>query len=84
MDKIFWIEYTQLTADALESFIADMTTRANKARIACVDLLGKDPEAALIKKGEVTAYETLKRAVEMKLKEEMDYNDYRERTGQTG
>ena len=82
MDKLFWIEYTQVSADAMDSFIGDMQLRAQRARNACVDLLGSDDKAAMMKKGEAMAYDTLRRAVEHKLKEEIEYNDYRERTGQ--
>ena len=84
MDKIYWIYYTQLTADALDSFVADMNERAWRTRFECVDLLGKDQEAALMKKGEAMAYDKLRRAVEMKLKEEIDYERFREQSGQTG
>ena len=66
----------------MDSFIADMNARADKARISCVDLLEKDRDAALVKKGEVIAYETLRRAVERKLKEEIDYARFCEQSGQ--
>ena len=83
MDKIFWIEYTQATGDAVDSFISDMKRRIIDAQSECVKYIGQNNDMALLKKGEVHAYQTLIRSVELKLREEQSYARFRENTGQT-
>ncbi len=78
----FWIKHLLSSYEAVESFVGFLKSREDRALREVGELVTKNLNEAIALGGEYRAFKEVRTRLESYQREEQDYADYKERTGQ--
>ncbi len=81
-EEEFWIKHLLSSFEAVESFIGFLKSREERALREIGDLVVKNVNDAVAKGGEYQAYRSVRLRLQSHQREEQDYAEFKERTGQ--